>query len=459
MVRRMKFTIGVLLGFLTVAAPIAARADDGPFPENMLTSLGEPAVYRLVTTGTLVVTLPSTIEVNFDALQAAYDDLRAKNQIPAELTKVQACCALISNDPARFLRLSAGRGTISVQTGVCGSAFAVSREGILLTNAHVVTIDLEALIQNPKLLAKSLSDPAAVIARQLGERIADELQLATNFGILKGLADRQLITAETRDLKFRLFGIVPASPKPELRLNGLTPPQDVKQGIPAQLLAKGRGYPGRDVAVLRTARTPANLGVQDPYLLDKDRLICLRLGESRDVLPGTRIKAFGFPGAAYDPNIMPAEAENRVSAQPGEIGQIKPLRGEMPVVFEMSVEINHGYSGGPVIDMHGRVIGLNVAVHPVQGNPSLHVAGHTLAVPIDVAREFLKAAGIAKLDPGPLTEYWERGLRRFAAKDYAGAEKEFADLLQVETSGGALDGNQYVKNLHFLCQKNQGKVN
>jgi S1-C subfamily serine protease len=460
MVRGTMFKLGALLGIMTIAGQIAARAEDAPFSDNILMLLGQPSVYRVVTSGTLVVNLPGSIEVNLGALQAAHDDLQTRNQLPADLTKAQAYCALIASDPARFLRLSSERVSLSFPgAGGAGSAFAISREGILLTNAHVVNIGLEDLAQAPKLLAKTLSDPPATIARQLDERVTDELQLRTNLAILEGLANRQLITAEARDLKIQLFGKVPAFPKPELRLGGLVPSREVEQGIPARLIAKGHGYPGRDVAVLRTARTPANLGVKDPYFLDKDRLICLRLGDSADVLAGTRIRSFGFPGAAFDPNIMAGEAERLVSSQLGEIGQIKPLRGEMPTIFEMSVEINHGYSGGPVIDTYGRVIGLNVAIHPVKGDQALHVAGHTLAVPISVALPFLKAAGIDKLDPGPLSEYWERGLRLFAAQDYAGAEKEFADLLQLETSGGALEGNPYVRQLQFLCQKKQGKVN
>jgi S1-C subfamily serine protease len=277
-----------------------------------------------------------------------------------------------------------------------------------------------------------------------------------------------LLTAEAGEIKVQLFGKMPALPRQELRLGGLTPAKELEGGIPAKVVAKGNPYPGRDVAVLRTTRTPANLGVSDPYLLDKDRLICLRLGNSADVEPGMRVQAFGFPGLAFDP-AMPDEAKRLVSCQNGQIGQIKPLRGEMPVIFEMTADTNHGDSGGPVLDKHGFVIGLNVAGYLINKDDAEHMlAGHNLAVPIDVAKPFLKAAGIDHLDPGPLTEHWERGLRLYAAEDYAGAEQEFAELLQLQESGGwpsgglpslpGAGGDPYVKEVYVRCRIKQGKL-
>jgi serine protease Do len=476
MVRRVMFALGVLLGFTTIFGQIPARAADEPFPRDMLTVLGEAAVYCVETRGTLVVNLPSTVEVNFAALQAAYDDPQIRNQLPAESSKAQCYCQLIAADPARFLRLSEERASLSFSgAGGSGTAVAVSREGILLTNAHVVTIGLESLIAAPKLVAQTLSDPSAAIARQLDERISEEVHFQTDLAILLGLVDRQLIKSEARDVKIRLFNRVPELPKLELRLGGLAPLQELEQGIPAQVLAKGEGYPGRDVAVLRTSRTPAGLSASDPYLLDRDRLVCLRVADSDDVLEGTSLKSFGFPGAVFDKAVMKDESERLVNCQPGELSQIKKLRGAMPTVFEITAEINHGYSGGPVIDMQGNVIGLNVAVHPLKVDQALHVPGHTLAVPINVAKPFLKAAGIEKLDPGPLAEHWERGLRLYAAKDFAAAEKEFTDLLELETGAGFSknlpgiastpeigglkpNGNANVERMRILCLKQQGKL-
>jgi hypothetical protein len=335
----------------------------------------------------------------------------------------------------------------------------------LLTNAHVVDLNASDLAQRPDLLATTFSDSLATITAQLGARLPDEAQAKAARVIFVALYSNHMMTAEPKDVKIELFTKVPTFPKMELRLSGPVLSKDLEHGIPVRIIAKGKVYPGRDVAVLKTARS-------DDGALDKDKLICLRLGDSDDVRPGAHLQSFGFPGAAFRPEIMPDNARRLVSCQNGQLGQIKPLRGEMPVIFEITNDIHHGDSGGPIIDKHGHVIALNVAGYPLKpGDGDLTLPGHNVAIPINVVKPFLKAAGIEMLDPGPLTECWERGLRLYAAEDYAGAEKEFAELLRLETGKwlSALDrltgsdgidgsGNAYAHDLYVLCQKKQGKL-
>jgi len=55
------------------------------------------------------------------------------------------------------------------------------------------------------------------------------------------------------------------------------------------------------------------------------------------------------------------------------------------------------------------VIGLTVA-GPLPKAPEQEAPpGHRLAVPINIARKYLKQAGIEKLDQGLLTATWLRG--------------------------------------------------
>jgi len=133
-------------------------------------------------------------------------------------------------------------------------------------------------------------------------------------------------------------------------------------------------------------------------------------------LPNTPVQALGFPGSAYNPMLLSPEAEFRVSNQPGTIGQIKPMRFGWDA-FEMSAQIHYGDSGGPVIDYQADVIGLNV------GAADPKVAKITLAVPINVVKEFLQKAQIVP-DPGPLTKLWVDGLKSFADGRYDDASEK-----------------------------------
>ncbi len=468
MKRSILISWAALCGCLLLELP-AVRAAEPALPDEMLVLLGQPSVYWVVSSGTFAVTMPSNIRANLDALQAGYMAGRNENKFPPNAGQAECYWLLIANSPATYLTVAADRVTkTSPAVSNTGTAFAVSREGILLTNAHVIELGLGDLVQRPELLAGVLAECLGNIAGQLNVQLPADAQTQVARAIFAGLYDQHLIAVQLKEQRVQLFTKPPFRVKPELRLAGPVPNAEEEQGIPARVIAKGTPYPGRDVAVLRTTRS-------DDFVVDRDRLICLRLGDSDDVRPGAKIQAFGFPGDAFSPN-MPEEARRLVSCQNGQVGQIKPLRGDMPVVFEMTADVNHGDSGGPVLDKHGRVIGLNVAGYPIKpGEPGQHMlSGHTLAVPVNVARQFLKQAGFEQLDPGPLTEYWERGLRAFADEKYAAAEKELGDLLRTETTGWAVDvspldrltggsrvdagGNAYVYGLYLDCQKKQGKL-
>ncbi|HVW01114.1 MAG TPA: trypsin-like peptidase domain-containing protein, partial [Planctomycetaceae bacterium] len=396
-------------------------------PDEMLVLLGQPSAWRVEASGTLDVTTPREVIVDLNELRAGYLTARNDNLIPADITQPQAYWLLIAKSPAKYLKGSQAQITRTLTLSNSGTAFAVSREGILLTNAHVVAVDAQSLTGHPAVLAETLAECLDSTGTQLNCPIEGNLRQQVATLIFLGLEAKGIITVALKDQRIQLRSRVPIAPKPELRLGGLQPRQD--QGIPVRVIAKGSPFPGRDVAVLRTTHS-------EDFVMDRDRLICLRLGDSDDVRPGTRVQAFGFPAKAFSPN-MPEESRRLVSCQNGQIGQIKPLLGEMPVVFEMTADINHGDSGGPVIDKFGRVIGLNVAGYAPSQDTML--SGHTMAVPVNVARELLKKAGFARLDPGPLTESWERGLRHYTDGRYAEAEQEFARLLRMETTGWAED--------------------
>ena len=91
----------------------------------------------------------------------------------------------------------------------------------------------------------------------------------------------------------------------------------------------------------------------------------------------------------------------------------------------MTSSIDHGDSGGPVLDQQGKVIGLNVGA--ATGEAKL-----TLAVPINVAKEVLKQAGIQP-DPGPLTRQWVEGVQLFGSGRYTEAYVKFLDVVNQQS--------------------------
>ena len=182
--------------------------------------------------------------------------------------------------------------------------------------------------------------------------------------------------------------------------------------MPLTLLAKGEPIPGQDVAILK-----AGVGDWDPV----DRSICLGLGDSEDVLPQARVQAMGFPSVAFDPQMMQPEAQYRVNAQEGQIANTVPMLGGWSA-FEMTADINHGDSGGPVLDAKGRVIAINVG-----GSASRH----TLAVPIDLAKRMLRDLHVTP-DPGPATALWIEAVAAYAKGEYDAAGMKIEAICELQ---------------------------
>jgi hypothetical protein len=142
----------------------------------------------------------------------------------------------------------------------------------------------------------------------------------------------------------------------------------------------------------------------------------------------TPIHAIGFPGAAFASTLEDPRAEFDASNEPGEISQIK--MSNWGVFFEMSALINHGDSGGPVIDRNGDVIAINVAFNNI-------APGHNLAIPINAAQSFLKDAGVTP-DPGLLSRLLTQSLQLLAAGKYGECRRK---LIELETARVPIGGD------------------
>jgi S1-C subfamily serine protease len=132
--------------------------------------------------------------------------------------------------------------------------------------------------------------------------------------------------------------------------------------VPAQVT----GFdPFSDVALLKV--DPAGL-----------RLRPLPLGSARDVQVGAPVVAIGSPfGEAQSLSVGVVSAKNR---------SIQSLTGfDTTGAVQTDAAINHGNSGGPLLDARGRVLGINSQIQTSTGDGS----GVGFAVPVDTVRRSL----------------------------------------------------------------------
>ena len=140
--------------------------------------------------------------------------------------------------------------------------------------------------------------------------------------------------------------------------------------------------PSSDLAVLRvdgvSGLTPATLG------------------NSGDVQVGQQVVAIGSPqGLTGTVTTGIVSAFDRTVAVQGEDGSAVVYSG-----LQTDAPINQGNSGGPLVDLQGRVVGINSAIATAGGRESTGSIGLGFAIPVDqakrVAQEILDTGSATK---------------------------------------------------------------
>ncbi|MBF6060851.1 trypsin-like peptidase domain-containing protein [Nocardia terpenica] len=134
-------------------------------------------------------------------------------------------------------------------------------------------------------------------------------------------------------------------------------------------------------------RVPAKLVGRDPKTdlavlkVDVKNLTVIRLGKSGDVRVGDDVLAVGAPlGLAQTVTSGIVSALDRASQEPLVAGD--DSQGAFYAV-QTDAAINHGNSGGALIDMQGRLIGINTMIKTENGGS----VGLGFAIPVDLVQK------------------------------------------------------------------------
>lgn len=413
--------IYIVLLFAFVFIPLNVSGNY-KLPDEYLTLRVNPAVFKILTYLDYEYSCPVDISLrksgNSTILETDYQNDLNSSRVSPNYSKADYFWENIAVNPEKYLETSNIRTRFQTSNG-SGSGFFVSREGIILTNAHVVQGPEQGLL--PNVLDSSLIGIITSLSSEIKSGPPPYLDNTllnnlTSWYTGKCTTNNQL-TGIYLVLDYLIFDENYAQAKNIYNL--LIPLTVMAQGKP--IIIKGGG---KDVAVLKIKDSfeyicpsgeKINLSKSDFY----DKFISIRLGNSDEVLEGMDIDIFGFPGGSFLSNIMNIKSDLRASSDDGKIGPIRKSY-EGWDIFEMSARSRPGDSGGPVVNKNGEVIALSAAMSTINDKSSY-------AIPINIAKEFLKSAGVNP-DPGPLTKIWEEALSHYAKGEFKNSELKLSKL-------------------------------
>jgi S1-C subfamily serine protease len=159
------------------------------------------------------------------------------------------------------------------------------------------------------------------------------------------------------------------------------------------VVAPAAESPGSSIVVTfsNEASAKAKIVGRDPtsdlavIKVPNDQLTVAQLGDSAKIAVGDPVIAIGSPlglqGTVTSGIVSAVNRPVRVSADDGTTSYLDAIQTDAP--------INHGNSGGPLVNASGAVIGINsaAAIDPTAGNGGQTANGIGYAIPINYARD------------------------------------------------------------------------
>ncbi len=117
--------------------------------------------------------------------------------------------------------------------------------------------------------------------------------------------------------------------------------------------------------------------------IDANGLAAIPVGDSGSLKPGEWVVALGHPWG-----VVGAASAGIVIGTGADLPEMPGNREWIAV----SLHLRPGHSGGPLVDRHGRVVGINTMIN----GPDVGVA-----VPVDVVKQFMARVGKVEQPPAP----------------------------------------------------------
>lgn len=198
-----------------------------------------------------------------------------------------------------------------------------------------------------------------------------------------------------------------------------TPPERevfVQRGVAAANQKGGDTLPARVVDF-------RNFNQGDVALLkiEKSDLPASLVAPASDIEIGTRVLSVGYPGSTdevTDTSLEPTNKDGSVNA--------KKTVGSIPF-YEISAAMSGGMSGGPTVDLQGRIVGVN------SFSPQGETEAFNFIAPGSIVTELLTKNGV-KNELGRTDSIYRAGLTEYFNGKYSNSIKQFDKVLALDPS-------------------------
>lgn len=340
---------------------------------------------------------------------------------PTDEAFIDAMVTEMAKAPLTYLRPTAQTRSTEAEVGGLGTGFAITPDGYIITAAHVVKDDPEALKRRMAEagLAKFVEQDVLGISQQTDSELTDAqrkkfVEMVTVFN-----ANYLTLSEVTQTVSVRF---------PEAAADG------TKVGTlhSASIVSAGDMYPGKDYAILKVD------GVSN--------LPTIPIGDDSEVVAGTTFYVAGFTGASTFFPGASEDSQNQPALTEGPVTSVKSNADGVPY-FQTQAPAGHGNSGGPVMNDKGEAIGILVA--GTVDNDGSMVEGQQWVLPIRVLKSELDNQSI-KPKVSPTTSVYDQALTEYYAKHYKNAVPAFEEVEKLYPA------HPYAKS---FVQKSQSAIN
>jgi S1-C subfamily serine protease len=394
---------GVLavLGLLALSGCILTPAAHVPSARE-LTETAKAATVLVQSDFAVTTSLPDPVRVTskFDALTVTVQGLINLGQIRT----VAAADAYYVNEvlthPDQYFEPGTDRSTDSTTFEATGSGFFVNSSGDVVTAAHVVVADKEAMRQD---LVASVDESAVQFLTE-----SARAQLAAS-GITPTDAQARSMGAWAADYVKANVRVDDAKGTYHVAVGqSIAPGDGVKSsGYPATVVTVGAPAPGVDVAIL-------SIGGHD--------LPALALGDESKLGLKSRMVELGYPcGCDLTRGSVSTPVNLDLTVTSGVLGPSDKQEGWTAISTTASG--THGDSGGPVIGPDGKVVGIV--------SYGYGTSGQTYLVPAGTVAEMISKAGV-KTGTGRVTALYREAQSDYELHRYAWAIPLFEQVAKLD---------------------------